>query len=94
MNFLFSNLLGSPYRGGNLVSQGHELLSAVGNRIAVVSGSSYVPPYQRAVLDTALMFTDIVLQIDLVNSAASTLPFESAKQVGSLLSTTFDPLAL
>ena len=36
MNFAFSNLLGAPYRGGNLVLDGRELLSAVGNRVSQV----------------------------------------------------------
>ena len=37
MNFAFSNLLGAPYRGGNLVLDGRELLSAVGNRVSQVA---------------------------------------------------------
>ncbi|KAK9810682.1 hypothetical protein WJX73_010596 [Symbiochloris irregularis] len=36
MNYKFSNLLGAPYRGGNLVFHDADLLSAVGNRIAMV----------------------------------------------------------
>lgn len=40
MNYKFANLLGAPYRGGNLVIQGSELLSAVGNRVSVVSSVS------------------------------------------------------
>ena len=36
MNFAFSNLLGAPYRGGNLTFDGKELLSAVGNRVSLV----------------------------------------------------------
>ena len=37
MNFKFSNLLGASYRGGNLLIQGQELYSAVGNRVSVVT---------------------------------------------------------
>lgn len=36
MNFKFSNLLGAPYRGGNLIIHGNDLLSPVGNRISQV----------------------------------------------------------
>ena len=36
MNFAFSNLLGAPYRGGNLCFDGKELLTAVGNRVSLV----------------------------------------------------------
>jgi periodic tryptophan protein 2 len=44
MNFKFSNLLGASYRGGNLLIQGQELYSAVGNRVSVVR------PFQRNTL--------------------------------------------
>jgi periodic tryptophan protein 2 len=43
MDYKFSNLLGAPYRGGNLILHGNELLSAVGNRVSVVSASISVP---------------------------------------------------
>lgn len=33
MNYKFSNLLGSPYRGGNLLLVESDLLSAGGNRV-------------------------------------------------------------
>ena len=36
MNFEFSNLLGAPYRGGNLLLTSSELLSPVGNRVSQV----------------------------------------------------------
>ena len=36
MDFRFTNLLGAPYRGGNLLLHGTELISAVGNRVSVV----------------------------------------------------------
>jgi hypothetical protein len=36
MNFQFSNLLGAPYRGGNLVIHNNELLTPVGNRVGQV----------------------------------------------------------
>lgn len=38
MNYTFANLLGAPYRGGNLLLHGAELLSPVGNRVSQVSG--------------------------------------------------------
>ena len=37
MNFKFANLLGSPYRGGNLLVAGSDLLSIGGNRILQVA---------------------------------------------------------
>lgn len=36
MNFRFSNLLGAPYRGGNLLIHENELLTPVGNRVTQV----------------------------------------------------------
>ena len=36
MNFKFSNLLGAPYRGGNLLIHNNELLTPVGNRVGQV----------------------------------------------------------
>ncbi len=36
MNFKFSNLLGAPYRGGNLLVHDNELLTPVGNRVGLV----------------------------------------------------------
>ena len=36
LNYKFANLLGAPYRGGNLLLHGTELLSAVGNRVSEV----------------------------------------------------------
>lgn len=44
MNYRFSNLLGAPYRGGNVVLHGNELLSPVGNRVSQV-GSAYRPAW-------------------------------------------------
>lgn len=35
-SFKFSNLLGSPYRGGTLLLHGTTLLSPVGNRVSQV----------------------------------------------------------
>lgn len=43
MNYAFSNLLGAPYRGGNLVIHNNQLLSPVGNRVSEVSSGR---PYQ------------------------------------------------
>ena len=36
MDFRFANLMGAPYRGGNLLLAGTELLSPVGNRVSQV----------------------------------------------------------
>jgi hypothetical protein len=36
MNYKFANLLGAPYRGGNILFHGNELLSPVGNRVSQV----------------------------------------------------------
>lgn len=36
MNYRFSNLLGAPYRGGNLLIHENELLTPVGNRVTQV----------------------------------------------------------
>lgn len=36
MNYKFANLLGAPYRGGNILLHGNELLSPVGNRVSQV----------------------------------------------------------
>lgn len=36
MNYQFSNLLGAPYRGGNLLLHGNDLLAPVGNRVSQV----------------------------------------------------------
>lgn len=38
MNYAFSNLLGAPYRGGNLVIHDNQLFSPVGNRVSQVRG--------------------------------------------------------
>ncbi|WIA36397.1 hypothetical protein OEZ86_007709 [Tetradesmus obliquus] len=37
MNYKFANLLGAPYRGGNILFHGNELLSPVGNRVSQVN---------------------------------------------------------
>jgi periodic tryptophan protein 2 len=42
MNFKFANLLGAPYRGGNILLHGSELLSPVGNRVSQVDLSHSV----------------------------------------------------
>lgn len=39
MNYRFSNLLGAPYRGGNLLIHENELLTPVGNRVTQASSS-------------------------------------------------------
>ena len=35
-HYRFNNLLGAPYRGGNLCLRGHHLISSVGNRVSEV----------------------------------------------------------
>ena len=42
LNYKFANLLGAPYRGGNLLLHGTELLSAVGNRVSQVSEGGHL----------------------------------------------------
>ena len=39
MDYTFANLLGAPYRGGNLLLHGPELLSPVGNKVSQVCGA-------------------------------------------------------
>ena len=36
MDFRFSNLLGAPYRGGNLLLNGDELYAPIGNKVGQV----------------------------------------------------------
>lgn len=51
MNFKFHNLLGAPYRGGNIVIKGNELLSPVGNRLSqvnLVESVSSTSPFENA----------------------------------------------
>jgi hypothetical protein len=48
MNYAFSNLLGAPYRGGNLLLHGTELLSPVGNRVSQVGARRRAPPRAAA----------------------------------------------
>lgn len=82
MNFKFSNLLGSPYRGGNLVLVDSDLLSAGGNRVLQVCRSRCC--WYRV---DALKFgsgTRLGFQVDLNESTGSALPFESLGQLRSL----------
>jgi periodic tryptophan protein 2 len=37
MDFKFSNLLGAPYRGGNLLLHGNTLITPMGNRVGTVN---------------------------------------------------------
>lgn len=49
MNFRFQNLLGAPYRGGNVVVSDDSLLSPVGNRVSVtdlVKSHSLTLPFE------------------------------------------------
>lgn len=51
MNFKFSNLLGAPYRGGNLLISGNELLTPVGNRVSQINlteSTSSTLPFENA----------------------------------------------
>ncbi|KAK9830156.1 hypothetical protein WJX72_010038 [[Myrmecia] bisecta] len=50
MNYTFSNLLGAPYRGGNLLIHGNELLTPVGNRVCqvdLVESTSSTLPFEN-----------------------------------------------
>ncbi len=50
MNFRFSNLLGAPYRGGNLLIHNNELLTPVGNRVGqidLVNSTSKALPHEN-----------------------------------------------
>lgn len=51
MNFTFSNLLGAPYRGGNLVITAQdELLTPVGNRVTeinLIESTSFTLPFEN-----------------------------------------------
>ena len=57
MNFKFSNLLGAPYRGGNLLIQGQELYSAVGNRVSVVKAccAPYYYSFANDIISDAML---------------------------------------
>lgn len=49
MQFEFSNLLGAPYRGGNVVLRDKELLSCAGNRVSVAdltAGTAKALPFE------------------------------------------------
>lgn len=48
MDYKFANLLGAPYRGGNLILHGTDLLSAAGNRISSVSTITSLNLTQRS----------------------------------------------
>ena len=43
MDFRFSNLLGAPYRGGNLLLNGDELYAPIGNKVGQVWQRSSSP---------------------------------------------------
>ena len=47
MEFRFANLMGAPYRGGNLLIVGSELLSPVGNRVSQVQAPVDTVVYVR-----------------------------------------------
>ncbi|PNH04192.1 Periodic tryptophan protein 2 [Tetrabaena socialis] len=50
MDYVFSNLLGAPYRGGTLLIQDNELLTPVGNRVGqvnLVESTSKCLPYEN-----------------------------------------------
>lgn len=81
MNFKFANLLGSPYRGGNLLIAGSDLLSIGGNRILQVRITA-VSSAGLSTLCSVLAFE--LVQVDLNESAGSALPFESLGQLRTL----------
>ncbi|KAL4425513.1 hypothetical protein ABPG75_009529 [Micractinium tetrahymenae] len=70
MNYRFSNLLGAPYRGGNLLIHENELLTPVGNRVTQVnlteSTSSTLPFENGRQVRTIAVSPDgrILLSID------------------------------
>lgn len=50
MNFKFQRLLGAPYRGGNVLFSGSELLTPAGNRVSLVDltqGVTSTLPFQN-----------------------------------------------
>ena len=79
MNFAFSNLLGAPYRGGNLVLDGRELLSAVGNRVSQV-GRAHACLTAELCLPMFRLLIASNVQTDLTNNSTTTFPFECSKQ--------------
>lgn len=89
MDFRFANLLGAPYRGGNILLAGTELLSPVGNRVSQVCIDT--APLSFCSLHSATdryfypggwhLTIYVCVQIDLTSSTSSTLPFEALKQV-------------
>lgn len=97
MNFKFANLLGAPYRGGNLILHGSQLLTPVGNRVSEVSQRSpaarrcgaCMPLHAAAQLHpphplqshSVVLLLNRQLQINLSHSTSQTLPFENLKQV-------------
>lgn len=87
MNFKFANLLGSPYRGGNLLIADSHLLSIGGNRVLQARA------FDTCLDDTLTLYTgpehssgtdSSCTQVDLNESAGSALPFESLGQLRTL----------
>ena len=97
MNYKFSNLLGAPYRGGNLLIHENYLFYSFGNLISVVRLSVLqVPVYvdsgacPRHTHSSHINTTEVpqlrslfIVQVDLTASTSTTLPVESLKQVQS-----------
>jgi periodic tryptophan protein 2 len=48
MNYKFANLLGAPYRGGNVILHNSELLSPVGNRVSQVGTNLHQPGWSSS----------------------------------------------
>jgi periodic tryptophan protein 2 len=95
MNFRLANLLGAPYRGGTLTIVGNELLTPVGNRVTQVRRRRRFPPPPPRLAQLIAALTSLTplltppppptcQQIDLEQSTAETLPFESASNVRAL----------
>ena len=83
-DFRFASLLGAPYRGGNLLIHGNELLTPVGNRVSQArwdTPSSARPPASHTAPAAPLCSPFALSQIDLTQSTASTLPFENGRQI-------------
>ncbi|KAL4194141.1 hypothetical protein AMTRI_Chr05g67220 [Amborella trichopoda] len=73
MNYRFQNLLGAPYRGGNIVFSDTTLISSIGNRISVTevseSKSSALPFYSPTNISRLACSPDssFIISIDSLN---------------------------
>lgn len=90
MDYRFAALLGAPYRGGNLLIHGNELLTPVGNRVTQVGSTVLLPPTARcrcrcpALCRSRANQARCPLQINMTESCSSTLPFENGRQIRTI----------